>query len=392
MGKEHACVARARRGERQALAEDTPLIDHHGTIHPFPLRIGINATDADRLPRGGVRRIERMEFHPKLALDLDSFRHRIDPVPRPLAHIVIGRRSLGRSATLEPMPRRAAVGPLLGEAVVGVGVYQGMEFVLQRGMRDAIGKTGTAAMRARCCAAGLRRARVWRLTLGRDHERNWDALEPALPMTDSRPFSRRSSSTSPTRGGIMPTSRRATELVRRFVLATSATPLGHVWSLGYSAIATLVSRADFAARYDGSVFLRGSLGKGRIVPGLSDIDLVVLTRVGAAVPASTTIQRFGSLVQAEIARPTDLDAIEDATNTTFGLATGAAAYHGRRVPADPVSLLNRPGVPADRNGWRHLAGPRRSVSLPERDRQQVREAAWCRTGQLVAVRDARDHP
>ncbi len=160
------------------LAEDTPLIDRHGTIHPFPLRIGINATDADRLPPGGVRRIERMEFHPKLALDLDSFRHRIDPVPRPLAHIVIGRRSLGRSATLEPMPRRAAVGPLLGEAVVGVGVYQGMEFVLQRGMRDAIGKTGTAAMRARCCAAGLRRARVWRLTLGRDDERNWDALSP----------------------------------------------------------------------------------------------------------------------------------------------------------------------------------------------------------------------
>jgi hypothetical protein len=127
-----------------------------------------------------VRRLERMEFHPKLALDLEAFRHRIEPSPRPLAHVVVGVRSLGRTASLAPLPRRAAVGTVVREAVVGVGVYQGMEFVLQRGMRDVAGKAGTAVVRARCCAAGLRRARVWRLTLGRDHERNWQALLPLL--------------------------------------------------------------------------------------------------------------------------------------------------------------------------------------------------------------------
>lgn len=162
------------------LAEDTPLLDRRGTIHPFPLRIGINATDADRLPAGSVRRIERMEFHPKLALDLDAFRNRIDPEPRKLSHIVVGRRSLGTTATLEPLPRRAATGPLVREAVVGVGVYQGMEFVLQHGMRDVIGKVGIAVSRSRCCAAGARGASVWRLTLGRDHEHNWQALGPIL--------------------------------------------------------------------------------------------------------------------------------------------------------------------------------------------------------------------
>ena len=87
---------------------------------------------------------------------------------------------LGRGARLEPLPRRTALGPLLREAVVGVGIYQGMEFVLQRGMRDVAGKAGTAATRARCCGAGLRRARVWRLTLGRDHDSNWAALSQLL--------------------------------------------------------------------------------------------------------------------------------------------------------------------------------------------------------------------
>ena len=180
-GGKSTLALRALEDDRvRILAEDTPLLDRHGVVHPFPLRIGINATDAERLPVESVRRLERMEFHPKLVLDLDAFRDRIEPSPRPLAHVVVGLRSLGRNASLEPLPRRHAVGTMFREAVVGVGVYQGMEFVLQRGMRDVAGKAGTAATRARCCGAGLRRARVWRLTLGRDHERNWHALLPLL--------------------------------------------------------------------------------------------------------------------------------------------------------------------------------------------------------------------
>jgi hypothetical protein len=162
------------------LSEDSPLIDPHGWIHPFPLRIGVNATDAANLPEGSVRKIERMEFHPKLALELSAFADRIESQPQPIVHLVIGRRSLGGGASLVQLPRRAAIGTLFREAVVGVGIYQGMEFVLQHGMRDVASKAGVAAIRARCCAAGLRRARVWRLTLGRNHQSNWNALRTLL--------------------------------------------------------------------------------------------------------------------------------------------------------------------------------------------------------------------
>ena len=162
------------------LSEDTPLIDRRGRLHPFPLRIGINATDADRLPADHVRRIERMEFHPKLVLELERFADRIETEPKPLRHLVVGQRSLGTEARLEPLPRRAAAAVLLREAVVGVGVYQGMEFILQRGPRDVAEKLGIVGTRALCCTGALARARAWRLTLGRDHERNWEALEPLL--------------------------------------------------------------------------------------------------------------------------------------------------------------------------------------------------------------------
>ena len=179
-GKSTLALQALRDDACRLLSEDSPLVDRHGLVHPFPLRIGVNATDADLLPDWPVRRLERMEFHPKLALEVEAFADRIEQRPQPLRHLVIGRRTLGRSSHLEPLPRRSALAPLFREAVVGVGLYQGMEFVLQRGMADVFRKTGTAARRARCAAALVRGAKVWQLWIGRDHARNWQALRGLL--------------------------------------------------------------------------------------------------------------------------------------------------------------------------------------------------------------------
>jgi hypothetical protein len=179
-GKSTLALRALRADGVKLLSEDSPLIDARGRLHPFPLRIGINATDAATLPADQTRRIERMEFHPKYALELDAFANRIESSPQPLRHLVVGRRTLGRRARLEPLPRHAVVGTLFREAVVGVGLYQGMEFVLQHGARDVAGMAGVATTRALHCLSGLSRAKSWRLTIGRDHEQNWEALQPLL--------------------------------------------------------------------------------------------------------------------------------------------------------------------------------------------------------------------
>jgi hypothetical protein len=179
-GKSTVALRALRADGVKLLSDDSPLLDRRGRLHPFPLRIGVNPTDAGDLPPEHVRRIERMEFHPKLALELRAFADRIESNPQPLRHIVLADRSLGRDATLERAPRRAAVGPLLRESVIGVGLYQGLEFVLQKGFRDVAGKAGVARSRAACCAAGLAKADVWRATLGRDPERNWAILARLL--------------------------------------------------------------------------------------------------------------------------------------------------------------------------------------------------------------------
>ena len=179
-GKSTLALRALRTAGVRLLSEDSPLIDRHGMLHPFPLRMGLTEQHAAELPDEHVRRIERIEFDPKLLLDVEAFRDRIEPTAQPTRHLVIGMRTLGSDASLERIPRRRVAGTLLRECVVGVGIYQGMEFVLQRGMRDVLGKTRPAAGRAAACLAVARRADAWTLRLGRDREANWAALEPLL--------------------------------------------------------------------------------------------------------------------------------------------------------------------------------------------------------------------
>lgn len=179
-GKTTLALRALREPGVRLLSEDTPVLDRRGCVHPFPLRIGVNESDARLLPAGAVRRIERLEYGPKLLLSLDAFRDAVEPNPQPLAHVVIGRRWLSTSAGLIPLARRALVGPLIRDGVIGLGVAQMIEYVLRQGPSDFLGQGGVALSRGICCARALAGARAWRLELDRDPEENWNALRQLL--------------------------------------------------------------------------------------------------------------------------------------------------------------------------------------------------------------------
>ncbi|HEY8770626.1 MAG TPA: glycosyltransferase family A protein, partial [Thermoleophilaceae bacterium] len=104
-GKSTLAVRALKEDGVRLLSDDSPLLDRRGRLHPFMLRIGVNPTDAASLPEGDVRRIERMEFDAKLALDLASFADRVERRAQPLRHLVIARPGLGSHPRLEPMSR-----------------------------------------------------------------------------------------------------------------------------------------------------------------------------------------------------------------------------------------------------------------------------------------------
>lgn len=180
-GKSTLALRALRDPQVKLISEDTPVLDRRGHVHPFPLRIGINEHDQGLIPEAAqARRIERLEYGPKLLLSLQAFADKIESGPQPLAHVVIGARTLAPSGRLTPLPRRTLIGPLFRDAVVGVGVAQMVEYVLQSGARDVFKQGRVASSRAYNCGAALRRASAWRLELGRDSEQNFAALKQLL--------------------------------------------------------------------------------------------------------------------------------------------------------------------------------------------------------------------
>lgn len=163
------------------LSEGSPIIDRSGQLHPlpFPLWVRDRSPEAADLPVEHIRRVAGQLSDPRI-LELEAFEDRIARGGHPLAHIVIGRRSLGDQSELRPLPRRAAVPSLVRDTVVGFGFFQGAEFLLRHGLRDLRHRVGPMSTRARACTAGLRHAHVWELTMGRDREANWNALEQLL--------------------------------------------------------------------------------------------------------------------------------------------------------------------------------------------------------------------
>ena len=70
------------------------------------------------------------------------------------------------------MSRRRALKAMVKYMVVGLGIYHGMEFLLERGLWEVMGQGGVAASRLYNSFSLLAHARPYRFILGRDTEKN----------------------------------------------------------------------------------------------------------------------------------------------------------------------------------------------------------------------------
>jgi len=162
------------------LSEDSPLMRRDGSIDPFPMRIGVRpGTSLPEVPESMRLEIERMEFGPKTLIDMRAFESKLSG-PVPIGAILIGKRFTAGESRVVPLPRRAAIRPLISDAVVGLGLYQGVEFVLQSSAIQLFGKGGLALSRLRTSLAIARRAEVHRFEMGPGIEQTGDVLTAFL--------------------------------------------------------------------------------------------------------------------------------------------------------------------------------------------------------------------
>lgn len=157
------------------LSEDTPLIDRQGRVHPFPLRLGVRPERQTDIPPQYLRTMQRMEFDPKTLIDIDYFADRLGTSVE-AGLILVGQRNLGEVSRIESMSFTETMSALVKYMVVGLGVYQGLEFLLERGLWEMLGKAGVVASRLYNSQRLLAHAKAYRFILGRNTALNYQTL------------------------------------------------------------------------------------------------------------------------------------------------------------------------------------------------------------------------
>jgi hypothetical protein len=155
----------------QILSDDSPFIDRKGRVLAYPLRIGLLPGSENAVPAEQRRVINRMEFGPKHLVNYDYFKERVCESAEP-GLFLIGSRRLGRGCTIEEVGTIAGLRACIANAVVGVGLFQGLEFILNSSPWELISQAGVGFSRFRNCWKLVRKSRVCRVHLGSDPELN----------------------------------------------------------------------------------------------------------------------------------------------------------------------------------------------------------------------------
>jgi hypothetical protein len=159
----------------QLLSDDSPLIDDSGMVFAFPLRLGLLPGSEGIIPRDQFRTVRRMEFGPKLLVNHSYFSDRVTARAEPCL-LFLGTRSLRNTCEILRASKFAALRAMVSNCIVGLGLFQGMEFVFQHGWLEIFRKSVAAASRLRASIRLIARTEVYHLVLGRDIEENGRAV------------------------------------------------------------------------------------------------------------------------------------------------------------------------------------------------------------------------
>ena len=174
-GKSTLALQLLQSGQVKLLSDDSPLITRRGEVLPFPLSIGVRPGNEPNIPARYLHWVNRMNFGPKVLIDTDYFATRVSP-PCQAGVILLGQRALGHESRIEPASKLAATKAFIRDAVIGLGLFKGAEYVLQRSAWEILGKSGVAFSRLQSSLKVIQRSKIHRYIIGHDHIRNRDVL------------------------------------------------------------------------------------------------------------------------------------------------------------------------------------------------------------------------
>jgi hypothetical protein len=162
-------------GRVKLLSEDSPLIARDGSVLPFPLRLGVMPGGEADIPSEYRYPINFMRVGTKILVDVGYYADKISPACRP-GVILLGERVLGCGAGIVPARKSGAAREFIKNSVIGLGLHQGLEYLLGRSAWETLGRSRLAYSRLSNSLKVLRRSKVYRYRIGHDTERNHRVL------------------------------------------------------------------------------------------------------------------------------------------------------------------------------------------------------------------------
>ncbi len=176
-GKTTLLLELMKNKELKLVSEDSPLVNSSGKILPFPLRIGVSYPDKpEGIPEDCLHLIERMEFGKKYIISLEYLKGRISRNALTPQFIICGLRCLGPHSEILPLSKYKALKELIKNSVIGVGLYQGLEFLLQQGLSGLFKESGVILSRLKNSFKIVSRAQTYLFVVGCDRKKNAETI------------------------------------------------------------------------------------------------------------------------------------------------------------------------------------------------------------------------
>lgn len=181
-GKTTLLMQLARDPAFTLLADDTPLVDPRGHIHPFPLRVGLaeNSPFLKDLQPDSLRPFKRRHYPPKYLVPPPLGGGK-GPRETPCRRIFLLKRS-GGAPVIKKAGLPEAAFELLRSLVAGAGVPQMAEYFLRPELSDLPAKARILRGRARAAMALLRNCEFLNFYLAAEPELNVRALKAFLTV------------------------------------------------------------------------------------------------------------------------------------------------------------------------------------------------------------------
>jgi hypothetical protein len=173
-GKSTLALAMLREEEEvRYISDDDPVFTREGTILPFPRPLGISHRPTlATFPEEYIYQVNRMEFGVKFFVMNEYWKGRIETKPLDDIVLFVGRKFLNGEACIEPCSKREVLSALIANAVLGIGLYQGLEFMMSRSTGEILFKLPIVLKRLIRAFHLVRRAKTYRFTLSGDIARN----------------------------------------------------------------------------------------------------------------------------------------------------------------------------------------------------------------------------